>query len=240
MAKTYKGKNCYFCGKAGSDTREHIPPQGLFPEKLPKNTNLITVPAHATCNHNFTKDDELFRNIIVMESSRSKDAKSIWNGKVSRSFENIGGETKKADLRSRIVMKTITTPITGANIPVPTNEMSYEKSIIDRVMTRFIRGLYYNECGKFLDATIPINVWKQHVPEISKEQLGQQLGQSVQEQIVVPNVFSYYYVHSQEKQGIGVFVMAIFYETVVFSASAITGDKKVQEPQIQIPKILGF
>jgi len=54
MVKSKYSKRCYLCGKAKPDSKDHIPPRGVFP-KVPKG-NLITVPAHRTCNNEYSQN----------------------------------------------------------------------------------------------------------------------------------------------------------------------------------------
>jgi hypothetical protein len=53
-------KLCYLCGKPNPDTREHIPPRGIFSKK--PTGQLITVPVHETCNNKFSQVYDLLRN----------------------------------------------------------------------------------------------------------------------------------------------------------------------------------
>ena len=48
---------CIYCRTAEADTRDHVPPDLLFPP--PKPSTLITVPACRPCNQGFQKDDEV-------------------------------------------------------------------------------------------------------------------------------------------------------------------------------------
>ena len=56
---------CYLCG-APATTRDHIPPEGIFPKPLPE--NLITVPACLSCNQGKSLDDEYFRVVVAAGS----------------------------------------------------------------------------------------------------------------------------------------------------------------------------
>ena len=82
--KRRRSRLCYLCGKAGADSRDHVPPRGIFP-KLPRG-NLITVPAHEACNKAFSEDDEAFRNAIISASWRSEAGRQAWDEQVLTSF----------------------------------------------------------------------------------------------------------------------------------------------------------
>lgn len=58
-------KKCIYCGSDEDLTRDHIPPQCLFPN--PKPSNMITVPACRTCNGKWSQDDEYFRAVMVSD-----------------------------------------------------------------------------------------------------------------------------------------------------------------------------
>jgi len=57
-----------------------VPPKNLFPE--PRPTNLITVKCCAKCNHDYSKDDQLFRVWVAASIARSNAGDWIWENKV--------------------------------------------------------------------------------------------------------------------------------------------------------------
>lgn len=61
-------EDCYLCGSP-AESRDHIPPRGLFP--TPRPSNLLTVPACLRCNHDRSLDDEYFRLIVSAGSQDS-------------------------------------------------------------------------------------------------------------------------------------------------------------------------
>lgn len=58
---------CFNCG-APSETRDHVPPKGVFPAPRPK--QLITVPACRKCNNSTKLDDEYFRWFVATVGGR--------------------------------------------------------------------------------------------------------------------------------------------------------------------------
>jgi hypothetical protein len=72
-------ETCIYCGEPRPLTRDHVPPQSIFPN--PKPSNLITVPARQDCNGGFKLDDEYFRTFVVTGSYRSSAARSLWDRK---------------------------------------------------------------------------------------------------------------------------------------------------------------
>lgn len=63
-------EHCYNCGcelTKNEETREHIPMKALFRGyPLDKLDKLITVPACSTCNNQYSKIEEDFKNIIAL------------------------------------------------------------------------------------------------------------------------------------------------------------------------------
>lgn len=55
---------CTYCGEVGPITKDHIPPQSLF--GIPRPSDLITVPACLECNQKAARDDEYFKQIILL------------------------------------------------------------------------------------------------------------------------------------------------------------------------------
>jgi hypothetical protein len=72
--------SCYLCGALPADTRDHIPPRGLFPE--PRPSNLITVPCCRRCNAEFSPEDDYFRLVFASSVERSAAGDHIWDSKV--------------------------------------------------------------------------------------------------------------------------------------------------------------
>ena len=62
-----KSNICYLCGKAGADSKDHVPPKGLLPTGQSFD-NRITVPAHRDCNSNASLDEEYLRDLIIPEA----------------------------------------------------------------------------------------------------------------------------------------------------------------------------
>ena len=55
--------NCVYCGEA-SQTKDHVPPRGIFGDAVPSGVNLITVPACIACNSGYSADDTYFRDFL--------------------------------------------------------------------------------------------------------------------------------------------------------------------------------
>ena len=110
-------KRCYLC-KGEADTKDHVPPKGLFPE--PRPSNLITVDCCYRCNQKFTKIDEEFRLFVSAPINRSPEGRTIWEQKVLRSTlpsRRIAKAIRKITHR-QIFLATESGPIPAVRIEV--------------------------------------------------------------------------------------------------------------------------
>jgi hypothetical protein len=80
LAKKRKQGMCIYCGELGPITRDHVPPQSIFPD--PKPADRIAVPACRACNDAFKLDDEYFRTFLVAGSYKNSGARGLWNQKI--------------------------------------------------------------------------------------------------------------------------------------------------------------
>ena len=70
-----KIKQCYLCQATETLTRDHVPPENLFPMPLP--SDLITVPCCKSCNSGFSKIDEQFRAFVTCAANVSATGTEI-------------------------------------------------------------------------------------------------------------------------------------------------------------------
>ena len=218
--KNIKGKKqklCYLCGKPNPDTKEHIPPRGIFPKK--PTGQLITVPAHETCNGKFKKDDELFRNLIISASYRTPKGSEAWDQQVVSSWEKNPGA--KNELKNRLTTIQIKDPISG--IAAKHYAIMAEVSLFQRQIERFTRGLYYHRFHEPMPVDIEIKITKHHPPEVSIPPLNKffaERGFIMKWHHVEPGIFSYFHGVAKEdiKKGVAIFV---FFNTEVFIATTI-------------------
>ena len=67
MSKKGKSHICYLCGKAGADSKDHVPPQSLLPPETDSQQR-ITVTAHRACNSAPAADEEYVRDLLMPEA----------------------------------------------------------------------------------------------------------------------------------------------------------------------------
>lgn len=132
---------CAYCGKSRLTTRDHVPPQGIFPHPRPE--NLVTVPICSKCNRGTSEDDEYFRDMVAMHVKAANHPAaravlpSIW-----RSFDRSQAAGLRADLRSKMQAVARVSPLglyAGTVLKVDINMVR-----IHAVAERIARGLFYH------------------------------------------------------------------------------------------------
>lgn len=174
---------CVYCGKENPETRDHVPPKGLF---APGSPNLITVPCCTECHRVTTKDDEYFRRQLAMrrDTHDHPDVQGVLP-KVLRGLgkPNQSGFTKA--LINSLRPKEIKTP---AGLIVG-NAVTYEvdKFRLGRVVERIVRGLFWKQHGKVFPFGGNVSIY---MLEGMEEHLARQFGrylnllQDVEESVI--------------------------------------------------------
>ncbi len=134
--------SCAYCGREAPITKDHIPPQNLFPD--PKPSNLITVPCCEECRSGWSDDDEYFRLAVVSASNQydGSHAEKV-NETVLRSLRkpNKGGFARL--VRESLMEIDVRTE---AGIYLGTaGGLAINKKRFDQVAERIIRGLFWHE-----------------------------------------------------------------------------------------------
>src|SRR5437588_11603702 len=123
---------CYLCRRPNPETRDHIPPKGIFEE--PRPPNLISVPCCEQCRQGQHDDDEFFRLFVCGLLHRNEPAARLWTNKVVPRTLKRGGRIAEMidDLR-----KTAT-PIAIIRNGKPAEVTRFTKSTdaINRVLLR--------------------------------------------------------------------------------------------------------
>jgi hypothetical protein len=151
MARTKTTETCAMCGGEAS-TRDHIPPQSLYPKPRQPNLQLHTVPACKTCNNGAARDDEEFKMIVGVSTGEvqpnqeailtSLQATMAANGRLDRVIR--GG-------------KQLLTAERGCLVPGLV-AVSFEGSSYARVVERMMRALYWREKMRALGLGVRIQV----------------------------------------------------------------------------------
>ena len=144
---TKEKKLCIYCLKNIGDTADHVPPKSFFVK--PRPVNLITVPCCEECRKEQPSDDEYFKTAIVSSRDVSEQdatqplVESVKRALVrprSRGFAQLVSDSMvELDVHS------------GSGIFLGTaGAFNLDKSRMDRVAQRILRGLYFHEFGKAL------------------------------------------------------------------------------------------
>ena len=158
---------CIYCNAlVENGTREHTPPKCCFPKGT---EGLITVPACYKCNNASAKDDEYFRDMIVMskECSGHPQAKEPL-GKVLRNLDR--QESKGLRIRLADSMRHCLVEYTPGLLE-PGMEYSIDLQRIGNVVSKTVKGLLWNDTRLRLPKRYGIAV----VPSINFEFLGPRL-----------------------------------------------------------------
>ena len=132
---------CGYCGRTEPLTRDHIPPQCLFEKPYP--SDLITVPCCEGCRAGWSDDDEYFRAAVVanLNVHGEPKAQQAWDGLL----RSMGKPTKKG-FAKRILQDIHDVEVESeSGIYLGTAAaFSLDKTRIDRVLQRIIRGLFFH------------------------------------------------------------------------------------------------
>ncbi len=130
---------CIYCRTAIADTRDHVPPELLFPP--PKPSTLITVPSCRSCNSGFQKDDEAFAMMLTALIGTNPVGRSIWQRTIAEGLLRRSPRFRDAIGRT-LHYQPYTFP-DGHRGYAPA--LLIERPRILRVLRRIVRGLSWHE-----------------------------------------------------------------------------------------------
>ena len=156
MGKKRRQGVCIYCGTTGAVTRDHVPPQSVFPD--PKPQGLIHVPACHECNDAFKLDDEYFRTFVVTGNFQNPAARSLWDRKI---IASPNAETIRDILRRS--MKDIEVHSHGGIYLGKAPAVFLDARRILRVAGRIVLGLWWHHYQTRPEPSIRIyagRLWK--------------------------------------------------------------------------------
>src|SRR5262245_36307104 len=143
MSRKKRPRNfeCTYCGSNQNPSDDHIPAECIFPEGQ---QGLIKVPSCEKCNRRFAKDDEYFRNMILMRQDvADHPVAQVLLPKVRRAYARAEGRGRLVSLVNnlrRVPLRTHSGRYAGQG-----NLYHIDSDRLDRVVARIIRGLYFHE-----------------------------------------------------------------------------------------------
>jgi hypothetical protein len=156
-------KTCVYCGsKDRAMSVEHVIPKSLFSKENRK--NLVTVPCCTKCNNSFGKDVEYFKNMLLLREDVANQP----------TVKSLADEVQRALLRREKEKFTSNLLNTTKEVEVVTHAGIYagkkraykiDMDIINAVIQRSIRGLYYSHTKRIIPFDYIIRVVEKKLSE---------------------------------------------------------------------------
>lgn len=155
MPPQYSQGTCTYCGEVALVTRDHIPPESLFPK--PRPSNLVTAPSCRKCNNGASMDDEYFRLTLSIRDSAKRP--------LSKSVADTALRGLQRDQHARFRGKFLQ-GVREVDIETPDGVYVGRGGVYDvdlerlgKVVTRIIRGLYHHHYKKPLPMRCEVDAW---------------------------------------------------------------------------------
>jgi hypothetical protein len=134
---------CAICGLREKTTDDHIPPQNLYPKPRDNIINLNTVPACTQCNNGSSKDDEVFKLVIGLDTGAYQNDPQ----KIIDSIASTVGNNQRIANQIFSTAARVFTSLQEPNSHVAV-AVTFDHQTYHRVITRIVRGLHWMETGK--------------------------------------------------------------------------------------------
>ena len=139
-------RRCFWCGRPGAATKDHVFPRGLFPEPMPEGVTPITVPACRQHNGAFNLDEEYFRDFVVGAAYEHPEARQIWDVRTVSALE------KKPKYRALLASQLQDFEVlSDTGLYLGTGSMMHaDPRRIELVLKKIVTGLVFRESGNVL------------------------------------------------------------------------------------------
>jgi hypothetical protein len=131
---------CYLCSKPGADTKDHVPPKGLFQTTQQR----LTLPAHKKCNNEFAGDEEYFRD-VVMQQAVAFNMRNVEGTveKIWRSWSKTGSARYKELIKTaQPVLVETKSGLVQKRISIKPN-----REVLKKIAIKIAKGVVYNDTG---------------------------------------------------------------------------------------------
>lgn len=142
------------CGKEKATTVDHVPPKGIYPKPRSNNINLNTVPACAKCNNESSAEDEIFKILIGLETGEYRENTES----VIESMAKTLGANKKLGKDIFSSAKSISLE-NEQGVCKEVVAVTFETETYSKVISKIVRGLYWQETGEILSENAKITVY---------------------------------------------------------------------------------
>jgi len=145
---------CALCGENAATTRDHIPPQGIYPKPRDNDINFNVVPAFSSCNNGAAVEDEQFKVFMGISTGEFHDQPEIVINSIART---IGNNQKIAN--QIFETKRNVYAYRQNQVLEPAVSVTFDGEKYCKVVSRIVRGLYWIERGKALGLGSNINIF---------------------------------------------------------------------------------
>ena len=213
-----KTRQCAYCGEFKAQTRDHIPPKGLFPKPLP--SDLITVPCCEECRAGGSQDDEYFRAVLLAADNLENDPRAQKQiDIVSRSLRNpkkIGFGRMISRSLSEVEITTKAGIILGRK-----PAFKFDRERVNNVLGRIVRALFFREFSYPVPKDCPVATRLDQFGEFSNKLSS--IGGFQPIRFAADNMFLYTFLRAVDNPN-ATFWLGTFFEQVSFAG--YTGLKK--------------
>ncbi|WP_207787704.1 hypothetical protein [Candidatus Thiosymbion oneisti] len=145
---------CALCGINLATTKDHIPPRGIYPKAIRHGINFNTVPACKECNNGASMDDEEFKMFVGFNTGEYQEHPEI----VIDSLAGTIGNNKKIANQIFATKKNVYA-YRGRSVLEPAVAVMFNGRKLSKVISRVIRGLYWEKKGKALGYKSDIQIF---------------------------------------------------------------------------------
>lgn len=145
---------CALCGSNLATTKDHIPPQGIYPKPRDNDINLNTVPACSNCNNGSAVEDEEFKVLMGLSTGEFHDQPSAVIDSISRTV----GNNQRIANQIFSSKQNVYANLHGQTLE-PAVAITFDGEKYVKVISRIIRGLYWMQKGRVLGCAPKISVF---------------------------------------------------------------------------------
>jgi hypothetical protein len=202
-------KLCAICGENEATTKDHIPPQGLYPKPRANNLRLNTVPACAQCNNGASVVDEEFKVLIRFSTGEHQRNPLVALDSIARTV----GKNQKIANQIFSTKRDIWAKLKDGTVK-PMVSISFDKQKYDSVIQRISRGLHWMETGKAISNNAKLTVVQGSVMEQSLAEYMMDIMMKLPLKKLNMDTFTYRFQIVDEK--LSIWGMQFFGENTVF------------------------